>query len=970
MKNKTTNWFPLFSTHFAGAFNDNLLKNLICFIGVLWVAKGNESTVIMIASALLVVPYIFLSPLAGRISKTMSKRKVMVIAKIAEIPIMFIAVAGFLYQSIELVLIAMMIMGIQSALFSPSKYGLIRDIGGNDGISFGTGTMEMLTFSSILIGTFVAGLVSDVKNHQLWFVIILLIGVAITGYMLSLLIKAEESATESGKDDTINPIKFVNDSYNWAKKINGLNMVIFSLGMFWFIASFIQMNLLIYCPQILHLSNTQTSLIMASMAVGIGLGCFAAGAIARKRVETGLIPIGGIGLSISLLCIFLFNPSTIGFTILLVLASFFGGFFKVPLNAWIQDKVEGRKLGDMLAYDNLIEFIFILFSAGLFGLLEKMVGTKFIFLIIALSAIASTLITLFRIPSIKTMFLRLILQFFGNIIFHFHIYGKENLPKKQGGILTGNHISLLDLFLITSSVPRIMRFVLVQDFFKNKYFSKFLHAVKTIPISQKPNREELRQFYDNCTKVIKNEELICIFPEGQMSRTGLVLEFKRGVEQIAKITNAPFIPLHMDNVVGSPLSYISGTPITYPFKLSKLRRKVFISFGEPIYSDISAHLLRLKILELAAQNFVYRIQHQKKHIKTIHATLNNKNTIIQLNQQKFSLYQIYQGICNILQQLHEKKMPAIFVEEKRIIHNIFINLALLFQHKPCYVSETDVSLKYHNNFYSINEESETQLLTEKAKNKKINLLNDHYAKMFVKANSYFTLQTLYAAYQSLNQSINCNLCSNYVIFSKTLPNLLATSFALCIPIFAKKTFSVYNDHTEFVHLSQNCKTKDTMFILGGADLQMLYQMLKNDKIKLNENIQILVLTTTPIDNDIVDYLYLQTNLGLHIVFIFPEQGIFSLQTRGFKGIDSTGVVSEQKGFKTQSIGKPLTGVAFKIISQNDTNSEINEFGQLWIKGNILFSDLNNASDKLQWIDTGYVAACDGEGFITIKSTFK
>lgn len=960
MKDKKNNWFPLFSTHFAGAFNDNLLKNLICFIGVLWVAKGSESTVIMIASALLVVPYIVLSPLAGSLSKKMSKRKVMVVAKIAEIPIMVLAVAGFLYQSIVIVLIAMMFMGIQSALFSPSKYGLIRDIGGNEGISFGTGTMEMLTFISILIGTFVAGLTSDVQIHQLWFIVVLLIGTAVVGLILSVFIKANESATESSVGDSINPIMFLKDSYLWAKKIKGLNMVIFSLGMFWFIASFIQMNLLIYCPKILHLSNTQTSLIMASMAVGIGLGCFAAGAIARKRVEIGLIPIGGIGLSLSLLCIFLFNPGTVGFAILLVLASFFGGFFKVPLNAWIQDKVEGRKLGDMLAYDNLVEFIFILFSAALFGLLEKVIGTKFVFLVIALSAIVSTFITLFRIPSIKTMFLRLIFQFFGNIFFHFHIYGKQNLPKKQGGILIGNHISLLDVFLITSSIPRIMRFVLVQDFFKNKYFSKFLYAVKTIPISQKPNRQELKLFYENCIKVIQADELISIFPEGQMSRTGLVLEFKRGIEQIAKTTKAPLIPIHMDNVVGSPLSFISGTSITYPFKFSNLRRPVFISFGEPIFSAISAHQLRLKILELGAQNFVYRIKQQKELGHKCYKSLKNKQNTLQINQQKFFFREVEKMVLLLIRKLDEKACNAIHAEEKILKNNCFINLALLLQQKPCYVNSTP------DNCFVINSDAETWLMTNAHHKSNIKTNFKNLARIYIANGNCFSLQTLFASYQSINQSINCNLCNSFIILAKDLPDLFAATLAFSIPLFAARSFCWYNNSATIEEIICMNIESNAMILLSEKDFILLYQLLIEGKINNMNNLHLLVFVSKEVNQEILEYFYNQTNIALHILCILPEVGLFSLQTRGFKGRDSTGVISEQRGYKTNSIGKPLCGMAYKIVKQNCEDAEIGEFGQLYVKGCFLFSGNDVATDELQWIDTKQFAASDAEGFITLK----
>lgn len=126
---KRKNWFSLFFTNYLGVLNDNFLKTLACFICIAWVGKENESMVVTLASAALVIPYLLFSPLAGRLAKIYKKRKIVVWAKFAEMLIMVVAAAGFLTHSTGLVLSSILLMGLQSALFSPSKYGLIRDIG-------------------------------------------------------------------------------------------------------------------------------------------------------------------------------------------------------------------------------------------------------------------------------------------------------------------------------------------------------------------------------------------------------------------------------------------------------------------------------------------------------------------------------------------------------------------------------------------------------------------------------------------------------------------------------------------------------------------------------------------------------------------------------------------------------------------------------------------------------------------------
>ena len=361
---KKTSWFPLFSMNFLTVFNDNLLKWLVCFISIKWITTVSESTIIAIASAMLVLPFIFLSPLAGKFSVKYEKKKVMIIGKIAEIPIMLLAVCGFIFHSIYMVMAAVLLLGIQSSLFSPSKYGLIRDVGGDEGISFGTGTMEMLTFLGVLLGTFLASFISE--HYSLYIIITLLLMVAVAGLVSTLSIKANESEPNKVYNESVNPITFMRESYRKAQSIPGLNYVILGLSFFWLVGALLQMALKVYCPTILHLSDIETGIIMVVAAVGIGLGCFLTGIISKNTVKIALVPIGAIGMIVFFFLIYVVNPGAIVFGVFVFLTAFFSGMFKVPLNAWIQSNVKGRMLGDILAYENICEFGFILISSLIF----------------------------------------------------------------------------------------------------------------------------------------------------------------------------------------------------------------------------------------------------------------------------------------------------------------------------------------------------------------------------------------------------------------------------------------------------------------------------------------------------------------------------------------------------------------------------------------------------------------------------
>ena len=153
MVSTNRNWFFLFSANYLGVFNDNFLKHCIIFIGVTWFLPEymNQSSLITLVSAALIIPYLIFSPLGGRLAVVYSKQKVFRYCKIAEFPIMLLAGTGFYLQSIWITLTAVLLMGIQSCLYSPAKYGLIRDIGGESGLSFGSGLFETMAFLGILI---------------------------------------------------------------------------------------------------------------------------------------------------------------------------------------------------------------------------------------------------------------------------------------------------------------------------------------------------------------------------------------------------------------------------------------------------------------------------------------------------------------------------------------------------------------------------------------------------------------------------------------------------------------------------------------------------------------------------------------------------------------------------------------------------------------------------------------------------
>jgi len=363
---KCRNWAFLFSANFFGILNDNYLKNCIVFIGMTWVLPSwlNLSQLTTLVAAGLVLPFLIFSPLSGKIAVKYSKQAIFRWCKIAEFPIVALACIAFWKHWILVGILSVFIMGIQACLYSPSKYGLIRDIGGEEGISFGSGMFETMAFLAILAGTVIAAYMAD--HSTVFFVCVLLFIFAAGGYLSAQSMKVKELPVEQDKNGSINPVLFLKQSYLFAKQDPKINLGVFGVSMFWLIGGMLQMNLVIHCKQTLNISTTTTGIIMAIAAIGIATGCILAGKLTRKNNKM-MIFIGLTGMTLLLSLIILFNPGVNLFATFIFLLALMGGLFEVPCLTLIQQANIGRKLGDMLAYMNFVTFLFVLIGALIFS---------------------------------------------------------------------------------------------------------------------------------------------------------------------------------------------------------------------------------------------------------------------------------------------------------------------------------------------------------------------------------------------------------------------------------------------------------------------------------------------------------------------------------------------------------------------------------------------------------------------------
>ena len=413
--NKT--FLPLYVTNFFGTLNDNFLKTLASFTVIGWISDERVKSLAMgVTAGALVLPYILCSPLADRLTAVWAKSRIVRLAKWAELPIMVVAIAGFLFQSPWLVIGAVLLMGLQSSLYSPAKYALVRDIGGEARISTGMGGMEGVSFLGVLMGTVAGAIVADHANLAIevprrlasdvttYLIVdlrtVLLLVFAALGLVASYTIRAKEELNRSLH--AINPVRYIRRAYRMAERYHGLNAVIFTLSVFWWGAAMLQMGLLVYGKSEvgLGLDATRTGMLLCGAAVGIVAGQVVAGFVDRRRFLLGATLLTG-WVAAALLAVLYFAPlSPKWFGVVLGLLAFDLGFFKLPLDAEIQKVVKGPKLNTMLAYFNQVSFLFMLAASGCYALVSWALGPKAFLLLLAVVFLVAPFIFVFSYRSV------------------------------------------------------------------------------------------------------------------------------------------------------------------------------------------------------------------------------------------------------------------------------------------------------------------------------------------------------------------------------------------------------------------------------------------------------------------------------------------------------------------------------------------------------------------------------------------
>ncbi len=587
-------FWSLFFTQSQGAFSDNVFKFVVIYTAMsLYPVENDQDKLVTIIGALFAIPFILFTMTGGYCADKFSKRNVTVGIKIAEIVIMSLGALALYFQSLPALFAVIFLMSTQSAFFGPVKYGLLPEMLPEKRLSWGNGIEGFGTFIAIIFGTVAGGLLFE-SMDQRWHIGLILITCSISGFFIS---RGISKVPPADPDKTFR-VNFFGEFWTqlkYAKTDRPLILAIWGNTFFWFMGALVQQAVMIYGKNELQLTFFQTSVLFAMMAVGIGLGSVVAGYVSARKIEYGLIPLGSMGMVVFSFLMGQPGLSANTFGLFLGLLGFSGGFFIVPISALVQHRPSKERKGSVIAMQNFLAWWGIMFSAVLYlGLKSMGLSTNEVFIVIGGLTILSTTYIIWLLPD---ALLRLVLFLLTNTIYRIKVKGRDNIPEKDGALFACNHLSFVDALLIVASTDRQIRFLMSQEMYDIWWLKPIVKAGKVIPIHSSQNPRKIVNALRTATNAIKAGDIICIFPEGKISKSGKIQQFRAGFERIMKNLDNPIIPIHLDGVWGSIFSYHKGRTFTkFP---KKIPYPVTVTYGEHLPPNSTPDEVRDAVIALS-----------------------------------------------------------------------------------------------------------------------------------------------------------------------------------------------------------------------------------------------------------------------------------------------------------------------------------------------------------------------------------
>ena len=610
---------PFFWTQFAGAANDNLFKFaftvLVTYeLQVQWLPPALAGLVI---GALFILPFLLFSATAGQLTDKFDKTRIIRLVKTLEIAIMALAAAGFVLGSPVVLLICTFLMGVHSTLFGPVKYALLPQVLAPRELTGGNGVVEMGTFVAILLGNLAGGLLVALPGSGPTYVAVACVALAAVGRLVAQAIP-DAPATDPGLVINWNPLTETWRNLQLARQNRVVFRSLLGISWMWFFGAVFLAQFPSFARDVLHGDAHVASLLLVVFSVGIGTGSLLCEVLSRGQVEIGLVPLGAIGMSVfavdlyfasrglpasDLMGVAAFLSTAAHWRVVvdLALLSLFAGLYSVPMYALIQMRSPATHRARIIAANNILNAVFMITSAVLAGaLLAAGATVPQVFLA---TGIANAVVAGYIFLLVPEYLLRFIAWIAANIVYRFRVQGREHIPAEGAALLVCNHVSFVDPVLLMAASPRPIHFVMDHRIFAIPVLGAVFRLAKAIPVA--PRTEDAAIYaaaFERAAQVLRDGELLAIFPEGKLTPDGSVQTFKPGTLKILEQAredglDVPVVPMALSNLWGSFFSRIElrgGRPqaMVKPF-----RRGWFNRVELRVGASVAGEKARLPVLQ-------------------------------------------------------------------------------------------------------------------------------------------------------------------------------------------------------------------------------------------------------------------------------------------------------------------------------------------------------------------------------------
>ncbi len=586
-------WLNL--AQFCGALIDNIFKFLTMLFLIRLQGRDAAAAISAVASAVFVAPFLLFSAAAGVLADRFSKRTVLVSVKLLELAVMLAGALVFLQSRPFWLYLVLFFISLQSALYGPSKYGIVPELVERSHLSRANSLLVMYSYLAIIAGTALAPLLVEITGGNFP----LAQGACIVASLIGLTATVRIKATPPAGSAARLTLWFARDIWRTLRSIRSdryLLQAVLASAYFTMLGAYLQLNMIPYGIQHLGWNEARSGYLFFVAALGVAGGAYLAGRVSGRTIEFGVVPLGALILTVAAVLLKLLPPAPTP-----VLAAVFGagigaGLFVVPVDAFIQAQSPPTMRGKILAASGFISWLGVL-AAAMLVLVTLRLGWSAAtgFLLMGALTLALALCALAALPDFLLRFLLLVMT---RCAYRIRVLGGDTLPADGPGILVCNHVSYMDALLLMATQQRRLRFLLPASIYHGWPMLKpFFALLRCIPVDSNGPPKQLLRALQAARTALAEGYLVCVFAEDSMTRTGNVRAFHRGFEYLAKDSAYPIYPVYIGGAWGAFTSYYHGTLKTHWHGFR--RYPVTVLFGSALPSGTSAAEVRMAVMELS-----------------------------------------------------------------------------------------------------------------------------------------------------------------------------------------------------------------------------------------------------------------------------------------------------------------------------------------------------------------------------------